>query len=90
MLNMFSVPLFSTFINIRIEDKIISTRGYCCVVSDEGNGFFDDLKKKESKHKLDLSFLNQLYDGEGDKITLGQNRERIVPQNSTSINVSLQ
>ena len=34
-----------------IEDKIINTKGYCCVVIDEGSGFFDDLKKKESKHK---------------------------------------
>ena len=34
---------------------------------DEGTGFFDDLKNKESKHKSDLSLLNQLYDGEGDK-----------------------
>ena len=40
---------------------------------DEGTGFFDDLKKKESKHKSDLSLLNQLYDGEGDKTTLAQN-----------------
>ena len=34
--------------------------------------------------------LNQLYDGEGDKTTLAQNRERVVPNNSTSITVSLQ
>ena len=34
--------------------------------------------------------LNQLYDGKGDKTTLAQNRERIVPRNSTSISVSLQ
>ena len=34
--------------------------------------------------------LNQLYDGEGDKTTLAQNRERVVPRNSTSITVSLQ
>ena len=56
-------------------------------MTDEGTGFFDDLKKKESKHKSDLSLLNQLYDGEGDKTTLAQNRERFVPQNSTSISV---
>ena len=59
-------------------------------MTDEGTGFFDDLKKKESKHESDLSLLNQLYDGEGDKTTLAQNRERVVPQNSTSISVSLQ
>lgn len=34
--------------------------------------------------------LNQLFDGEGDKTTLAQNRERVVPKNSTSITVSLQ
>ena len=55
-------------------------------MTDEGTGFFDDLKKKESKHESDLSLLNQLYDG----TTLAQNRERVVPQNSTSISVSLQ
>ena len=42
---------------------------------DEGSGFFDDLKKKESKHESDLSLLNQLYDGKGDKTTLAQNKE---------------
>ena len=73
-----------------IEDKIISTSGYCCVVTDEGSGFFDDLKKKETKHESDLGMLNQLYDGEGDKTTLAQNRERIVPDNSTCITISLQ
>ena len=59
-------------------------------MTDEGTDFFDDLKKKESKHESDLSLLNQLYDGEGDKTTLAQNRERVVPQNSTSVSVSLQ
>ena len=59
-------------------------------MTDEGTGFFDDLKKKESKDESDLSLLNQLYDGEGDKTTLAQNRERVVSQNSTSISVSLQ
>ena len=57
---------------------------------DKGMGFFNDLKKKESKHKSDLSLLNQLYDGEEDKTILAKNRERIVPQNSISISVSLQ
>ena len=52
--------------------------------------FFDDLKKKESKHESDLALLNQLYDGEGDKTTLAQNRERVVPSNATSITVSVQ
>ena len=40
---------------------------------DEGTGFFDGLKKKESKHESKLALLNQLYDGEGDKMTLPQN-----------------
>ena len=45
---------------VGIEDKIISTKGYCCVVTDENTGFFDDLKKKESKQESDLALLNQL------------------------------
>ena len=60
------------------------------MVTDEGSGFFDDLKKKESKHESDLSLLNQLYDGKGDKTTLAQNHERSVPANATSITVSIQ
>ena len=34
--------------------------------------------------------LNQLYDGEGDKTTLGQSHERVVPRNATSITVTVQ
>ena len=60
------------------------------MVTDEGSGFFNDLEKKESKHESDLSLLNQLYDGKGDKTTLAQNRERSVPSNATSITVSIQ
>lgn len=37
-----------------------------------------------------MSLLNQLYDGKGDKTTLAQNRERIVPGNSTSLSISIQ
>ena len=44
------------------------------MVTDEGSGCFDDLKK-QSKHEPDLSLLNQLYDGKGDKTTLAQNCE---------------
>lgn len=73
-----------------IEDKLISTDGYGCVVTDEGTAFFGDLKKKETKHESDLSLLNQLFDGKGDKMTLAKNNERAVPNNSTSITVSLQ
>ena len=78
------------YCKLGIEDKITSTKGYCCVVMDEGTGFFDDLKKKESKHESDLTLLNQLYNGEGDKTTLAQNCERVVPRNVTSITVSVQ
>lgn len=76
--------------NSGIEDKLISSGGYCCVVTDEGTCFFDDLKRKETKHESDLSLLNQLYDGQGDKTTLASNKERVVPNNSTSLTVSLQ
>ena len=48
------------------------------------------MKKKESKHESDLSLLNQLYDGKGDKTTLAQNREQSVPANATFITVSMQ
>ena len=85
ILNMYTGGVFNIYFKIGIEDKIISTRGYCCVTTDEGTGSFDDLKKKESKHESDLSLLNQLCDGKGDKTTLAQNRERIVSQNSTLI-----
>ena len=51
---------------------------------------FDDLKKKESKHKSDLALLNQFYEGEGDKMTLPQNHERVVHRNVTTITVSVQ
>ena len=78
------------YCKLGIEDKIISTKGYCCVVMDEGIGVFDDLKKKESKHESDLTLLNQLYNGEGDKTTLAQSCERDVPRNVTSITVSVQ
>lgn len=60
------------------------------VVTDEGMGFFEDLKKKERQHESDLSMLNQLYDGRADKTTLAQNRERCVPRNSTAISISIQ
>ena len=40
---------------------------------DEGCGFFEDLQHKDVKHEGDLSILNQLFDGKGDKMTLVQN-----------------
>ena len=60
------------------------------MVTDEGSEFFDDLKKKESKHEFDLSLLNQLYNGKSDKTTFAQNHKRSVPTNATSITVSIQ
>ena len=62
-----------------MEDKIIATKGYCMLVTDEGAGFFDNIKKKQKNHESDLSMLNQLFDGKGDRMTLAQNKERIVP-----------
>ena len=34
--------------------------------------------------------LNQLFDGKGDRMILAQNKERIVPPNSTSISIGVQ
>ena len=65
---------------VGIEDKIITTKGYCLVLTDEGCGFFEDMKRKDVKHEGDLSMLNQLFDGKGDKMTLAQNKERAVPK----------
>ena len=73
-----------------MEDKIISTKGLCMLVTDEGAGFFDDIQKKQKNHESDLSMLNQLFDGKGDRMTLAQNKERIVPPNSTSISIGIQ
>lgn len=73
-----------------IEDKIRSTGGYCILTTDEGTGFFKDLKNKESKHESDLSLMNQLYDGQGDKTTLAKEVERKVPKNSACLSVSIQ
>ena len=72
-----------------MEDKIISTKGLCMLVTDEGTGFFDDIQKQKN-HESDLSMLNQLFDGKGDCMTLAQNKERIVPPNSTSISIGVQ
>ena len=60
------------------------------LVMDEGAGFFDDIQKKQTNHESDLSMLNQLFDSTGDQMTLAQNREHIVPPNSTSISVGIQ
>ena len=73
-----------------MKDKIIATKGYCMLVTDEGAGFFDDIQKKQKNHESDLSMLNQLFDGKGDRMMLAQNKERIVPPNSTSISIGMQ
>ena len=73
-----------------MEDKIISTKGLCMLVMDKGVGFFNDIQKKQKKHESDLSMLNQLFDGKGDQMTLAQNKECIVPPNSTSISIGVQ
>ena len=64
--------------------------GYLIIVTDEGSGFFDEIRKKEKEHQSDLGLLNQLYDGKGDKTTLAQNKDRCVPRNSTSLSISVQ
>ena len=73
-----------------IKDKLIKSNGYCVIVTDEGCSFFDDIRKKEATHDSDLGLLNQLYDGRGDKTTLAQDKERIVPPNATAVSVSIQ
>ena len=62
-----------------MEDKIIATKGYCMLVTDEGAGFFDDIQKKQKNHESDLSMLNQLFDGKGDRMTLKTRRELFPP-----------
>ena len=70
-----------------MEDKMIASKGYCMLVMDEGVGFFEDIQKKQ---KSDLSMLNQLFDGKGNRMTLAQNKERIVPPNAMSISIGIQ
>ena len=59
-------------------------------MTDEGCGFFEDLKCKDGKHEEDLSMLNQLFDGKGDKMTLAKNKECAVPKNSMCMTISVQ
>ena len=73
-----------------MEDKIIASKGYCMLMTDEGVGFFKDIQKKQKNHESDLSMLNQLFDGKGNRMTLTQNKERIVPSNATSISIGIQ
>lgn len=60
------------------------------MLTDEGAGFLKDLKNKDAKHESDIVLINQLYDGQGDKVTLAQNKQRVIPPNSTSVAISLQ
>ena len=73
-----------------MADKIIASKGYCMLVTDKGAGFFEDIQKKQKNHESDLSILNQLFDGKGGRMTLAQNKERIVPPNATSISIGIQ
>ena len=73
-----------------MEDKLIMTKGYSIVVTDEAFGFLQDIKGKENKHESEIGLMNQLFDGKGDKTTLARNRERAVPQNSTSMCLGVQ
>ena len=73
-----------------MEDKIIVSKGYCMFVTDEGAGFFEDINKKQKNHESNLSILNQLFDGKGDCMTLAQNKECIVPPNTSSISIGIQ
>ena len=68
-----------------MEDKLILTKGYCIVVTEEAFGFLQDIKGKENKHESEIGLMNQFFDRKGDKITLAHNREWAVPQNSTSM-----
>ena len=73
-----------------MDDKIIAIKGLCMLVTDEGAGFFDDIEKKQKNHESNLSMLNQLFDRKGDRMTLAQNKECIVPPNSTSKSIGVQ
>ena len=78
------------FIHEGLQDKLIATGGYCIMNTDEGTGFLDDMTKKEVKHESDISFMNQLFDGKGDKMSLVKGNECHVPANSTCISISVQ
>ena len=73
-----------------MEDKIMASKGYCMLMTDEVAGFFKDIQKKQKNHKSDLSMLNQLFDGKGNRMTMAQNKERIVPPYATSISIGIQ
>ena len=75
---------------IGLQDKLSATDGYCILNTDEGTSFLDEMSKKEVKHESDISLLNQLFDGKGDKATLAKGNERHVIDNATCITVAVQ
>ena len=50
-----------------MEDKLILTKGYCIVVTEEAFGFLQDIKGKENKHESEIGLMNQFFDRKGDK-----------------------
>ena len=64
--------------------------GYCIMDTDEDTCFLDEMSKKEAKHENDISLLNQLFDGQGDKMSMAKGNERKVPDNATCISVAVQ
>lgn len=76
--------------DLGLQDKLAATGGYCIMTTDEGTGFLDEMSKKEVKHESDISLMNQLFDGQGDKVSLAKGNERLVPDNATCITVSVQ
>ena len=73
-----------------LQDKLTATDGYCIMNTDEGTAFLDEMSKKEVKHESDISLMNQLFDGKGDKATLAKGNEHHVIDNATCITVAVQ
>ena len=73
-----------------IEDKLVATKGYGIVVTDEASAFFQDIKGQDNKNESNIGLMNQLFDGRGDKTSLAQLRQRYVPINSTSMCLGVQ
>ena len=58
--------------------------------TDKGTCFLDEMSKKEAKHESDISLLNQLFYGLGDKMNMAKGNEQRVPDNTTCISVAVQ
>ena len=52
--------------------------------------FLDEMSKKEVKHESNISLMNQLFDGKGDKATLAKGNECHVIDNASCITVAVQ